>query len=154
MNAEDTANQISQLRDELGELTGSVKSLLAMSKERWERDDKEKAQIWDGLKDLSKKGQISLSTIATVLGMILSISSIAATLSYTLMQSQVEQLKITDRDTAVLLAAEGKAHEQIDLLNRQISEERIKQLEIRADGLHEIGRENHAAIRELEHFSR
>ncbi len=147
---DETSSQISQIREELGTLAGSVKSLLAMSKERWERDDKEKGLLWEGIKELANKGQISISTIATVLGMILSISSAAATLAYLLMQSQVEQLKITDRDTAALLDAEAKSHERVDGLIRQVTDEKIKQLEIRTSLLHEQERENHAAIRELE----
>lgn len=130
------------LETQLGNVATQLADFIKESKEYRDRDERERSQIWAAIKEqgdqmriafdkLSAKGQISWPAIMTTIAVLLSLIAAAGGVSQMLVESRIRQLEI--RDDAM----------------REVMDARFKQIEIRAEHLLDLGRENHDSLRDL-----
>jgi hypothetical protein len=141
--AQTTSTRIEHLETAVSNVAVSLDGFIRETRDHRDRLDKDQASIWAAIRDqgenlsravdkLSSKGQISWGMIMTAVGTLLGVGAAVATVGQMLMESRIKQLEIADTSTLKLMEAKLDTHE------------------VKDEALHELGRENHAAIRVLE----
>jgi len=132
------------------QIVGIVTSLEAFVKESREdraRTEREQNSLWAAIREqgdnlrnaiekLTARGQISWGAVVTTVGLLLALIIAAGQVSVMLMEGRIKQLEIADN------------------YSRQIVEEKMRTQEVHITWLKELGRENHAAILDLDKRSR
>ena len=96
---------------------------------RHEEQGRQFQTVIDQLKDnVSKKGQITLGSLSTAIGLMISLITAGALISNAIIGGKVELLKAADECQTKANAAAWAAHEKEDALRNQLLEEKLERV--------------------------
>jgi len=142
-----TAEELAELRMQISTLATTFGDFLNDNKEQRKRDETERERLWTAIENqgknlreafekLSVKGEIRWPAILVTISVLLGVGTAIATVEHFMVEERIHQLEIVDTYERKITDAKMECHEQAD------------------KWLHDLGKENHAAIRELEHASK
>ncbi len=132
------------LENQIVGIIATVDGFVKESREDRARTEREQSSLWAAIREqgdnlrnaiekLSTRGQISWGAVVTTVGLLLALIIAAGQVSVMLMEGRIKQLEI------------------VDACNRQLMDARMQTQEVQNAWLHDLGKENHAAIRALGH---